>query len=107
MSRLVSIVLLVGCSLALEGNLGGCGQKEGVVVLPPETPRIDAADAENMRECDWPVAAKPGTKSQDELEALLKLNAWNQIVCWKRHHGLIAFVKNRDDGLTAATPSKK
>lgn len=107
MSRLVPILLLIGCSLVLMGNLGGCGQKDGVVVLPADPPRLDAADSENLRDCAWPATAKPGAKTQDELETLLNANAWNQIVCWKRHHGLIAFVKDRDGGLAAIAPTKK
>ena len=96
--RLVALSLLVllvsACSVS---------PKPDVTVTPPDKPRLDRPDSSSMRECTWPLMVKLTELTRQQVEELLRSNAYNQIDCLKRHHNLIVFVDDRDGGLTGAS----
>lgn len=96
--RLLPIAAAVICAIALGG--ASCTQRDGVVVLPPEKPRLDLPDSRSMEDCDWPLIIKIKSLSQEEAEALIGTNADRLIACYYKHRTLVKFIRTRDDGLS-------
>jgi hypothetical protein len=97
--------LTVMSLLVLLVSACGLSPKPDVTATPPDKPRLDRPDSTSMRECTWPMVVKLGRLTRQQVEELLRSNAYNQIDCLKRHHNLIVFVDDRDGGLTGTPTS--